>query len=142
LFDYNETNANQNYPLSEKDALDNGWRWRDIPKSEHEVTMPPDKIPDSINEVTESILQEVLGCANCGKAFRLVRGEYDLLKRFGFPLPRKCPECRHMDRMSLVNPPRLWKRKCAKCGKDIQTSYSPDRKEIVYCLQCYNAETA
>ncbi|MFH0712254.1 MAG: hypothetical protein V2A55_00115 [Candidatus Jorgensenbacteria bacterium] len=141
LFDYNETNANQNYPLSEKDALDKGWRWRNIPKSEHEVTMPPDKVPDSINDITESILQEVFGCVNCGRAFRLVRGEYDLLKRFGFPLPRKCPECRHMERMSRINLPRLWGRKCAKCGKDMQTSYAPKRKEIVYCEECYQAET-
>jgi CxxC-x17-CxxC domain-containing protein len=38
--------------------------------------------------------------------------------------------------------PKLWSRSCAKCGKNIQTSYVPDRSEIVYCEECYNAEVA
>jgi len=28
----------------------------------------------------------------------------------------------------------------AKCSKSIQTSYSPERPEIVYCEQCYLQE--
>jgi hypothetical protein len=27
-----------------------------------------------------------------------------------------------------------------KCPVEFETSYAPDRKEIVYCEQCYNAE--
>ncbi len=26
------------------------------------------------------------------------------------------------------------------CSNEFETSYVPDRKEIVYCEQCYNAE--
>ncbi|MSU54735.1 MAG: hypothetical protein EXS48_02820 [Candidatus Staskawiczbacteria bacterium] len=140
FFDYNETNAMQLYPLTEEQVLEKGWRWDKTPKSNYKITIPGDKIPDSINDVNESILQEILGCINCGKAFKMVRGEYDLLKRFGFPVPPKCPDCRHMERMVRVNPPKLWDRTCAKCKKDIQTSYAPDRPEIVYCEQCYQQE--
>jgi len=140
LFGYNETSAIQLFPLTQEQVLEKGWRWEEIQKGSHEVTMASDKIPDSIHDIDESILQEILGCANCGKAFKMVRGEYDLLKRFVFPIPRKCPDCRHMARMALINPPHLWDRTCAKCNKDIKTSYAPDRKEIVYCEQCYQAE--
>ncbi len=139
-FAYNETHAAQFWPLNENQVSEKGWEWQEPVRSSHQVTIQPDKIPDSINDVDESILREVLSCADCNKAFKLVKGGYDILKRFGFPIPRKCPNCRHMERMSRVNPPRLWGRECAKCGKDIQTSYSPDRKEIVYCEECYQKE--
>ena len=121
------------------------WRgvggWQEPVVSSHNVTIPPDKIPDGIDEVDDSILKEVLACEKCGKAFRLISLEFQLLKKFKFPVPRKCPDCRHMERMSRINPPQLWDRQCAKCGKDIQTSYAPERKEIVYCEECYQAET-
>jgi hypothetical protein len=28
------------------------------------------------------------------------------------------------------------------CPNEFETSYAPERKEIVYCEQCYNAEVA
>lgn len=39
--------------------------------------------------------------------------------------------------MALRNPRKLWKRQCGKCGKEIQTTYSPERPETVYCEGCY-----
>jgi hypothetical protein len=47
---------------------------------------------------------------------------------------------------------KLWHRQCmcsknhphhgGRCSNEFETSYSPDRKEIVYCEQCYNSEVA
>jgi hypothetical protein len=45
-----------------------------------------------------------------------------------------------MDRMRLRNPRKLNERKCDKCWTDIKTTYSADRKETVYCEECYNNE--
>jgi CxxC-x17-CxxC domain-containing protein len=42
--------------------------------------------------------------------------------------------------MNLGNPRKLFTRICDKCGKEIQTIYAPERKEIVYCENCYNKE--
>ncbi|MBI4034097.1 MAG: hypothetical protein HY378_00930 [Candidatus Brennerbacteria bacterium] len=139
-FAYNESTAMQYWSLNEEETKKKGWEWQKPAKSSYQVTMPPEKIPDSIEEVDDSVLKEILACESCGKAFRLIPLELQLLKKFGFPVPRKCPDCRHMERMSRVNPPRLWRRKCAKCGKEIQTSYSPERPEIVYCEECYQSE--
>ena len=102
--------------------------------------MPPEKIPDSINEVKDSILDDILGCMKCGKPFRLIPAELALLRRWQFPIPRICPDCRHMERMDRINPPKLWERKCAKCQTDMKTSYAPDRPEVVYCAECYKEE--
>ncbi|MFH0712569.1 MAG: hypothetical protein V2A55_01830, partial [Candidatus Jorgensenbacteria bacterium] len=65
-------------------------------------------------------------------------------------------------RFAQRNLPKLWKGSCkcagqksdngvyhnvanhphgaGKCPNKFETSYSPERKEIVYCEQCYNAE--
>jgi len=42
--------------------------------------------------------------------------------------------------MKLRNPRKLYTRNCDKCGKEIQTTYAPERPEIVYCENCYNKE--
>jgi len=39
--------------------------------------------------------------------------------------------------MELRNPRKLYSRKCMKCEKDVQTTYSLERKETVYCEECY-----
>src|SRR3989344_2489125 len=139
-FAYNESQAIQYYPLTKEEVERRGWKWRESIVSKHAITLPADKIPDNIHDVQDSILKEILGCEKCGKAFRLTPAELSLLRRFEFPVPHICPNCRHMERMSRINPPQLWDRNCAKCGAAIQTSYAPDRPEIVYCESCYQNE--
>ena len=139
-FDYNETQAQQYFPLTKEQILENGWRWHEPTPSPHKVTLPAAQIPDSIHDITDDILKEVLGCGGCGKAFRLIPSELQLLRRWEFPLPRKCPDCRHMDRLARLNPPKLWDRNCMKCDAPFQTAYAPDRPEIIYCESCYQRE--
>ena len=139
-FAYNETNANQYWPLTEDQVKEHGWKWQERPKPNYQITMSADQMPDSIHDVQDSILQEILGCGKCGKAFRLINAELQLLRRWEFPIPRYCPDCRHMDRLSRINPPRLYDRTCAKCKSAIRTSYAPDRPEIVCCASCYQEE--
>jgi formamidopyrimidine-DNA glycosylase len=42
--------------------------------------------------------------------------------------------------MKLKNEMKLYDSKCDNCGVDIKTTYWKDRKEIVYCEECYNKE--
>ena len=42
--------------------------------------------------------------------------------------------------MSKRNPRKLFERKCDKCEKDMITTYAPERKEMVYCRDCYEKE--
>ena len=58
------------------------------------------------------------------------------------PIPRRCFHCRHMNRVKRRNPFKLWYRKCMKegCNNEFETSYAPDRPEIVYCEKCYQGE--
>lgn len=140
---YNETQAMDYFPLSEEEAKKQGFTWRVLPVSASAVTLPTEQIPDRLIDTPDTILNEVLGCIQCKRPYRIVPAELALLRSFGFPIPRRCFYCRHEDRIkNRINPPRLWQRQCHKCAIAIETSYAPDRPEIVYCEQCYQAEVA
>ncbi|MFA6393122.1 MAG: hypothetical protein WCW54_03495, partial [Candidatus Paceibacterota bacterium] len=66
----------------------------------------------------------------------------ELYKKLNLPLPHFCHNCRYYQRLNLENPRKLWHRKCMKegCSNEFETSYAPDRPEIVYCERCYQNE--
>ncbi|MBI2023795.1 hypothetical protein HYT00_00115 [Candidatus Giovannonibacteria bacterium] len=139
-YDYNESSANWYFPFSKEKITENSWRWHEEIASVYKPTMKLEDMPDSIHDVKDDIINEIFECVDCGKAWRVIKPEIDLLRRFDLPLPRKCPNCRYKERLSRINPPKLWDRTCAKCGKAIKTSYAPERPEIIYCSGCYQEE--
>jgi len=134
-------------PLSDEEAAQRGFSAYLVNKQTYRITLKAAQIPDDIKEAENGIINEVIECAHEGKcqhecvnAFRIIDRELEFCKRMNLPLPRLCPNCRHYARLVFRTPPQMWGRECMKCDKAIQTSYSPDRPEIVYCEQCYNAE--
>ena len=141
-FAYNEGLALPFFPKTREEALAQGFRWHEKEPARHPITKKGSEVPDTIGETDDSVLKENVGCLKCGSAFRFVPGELALMRRFNLPLPGVCPNCRQDARLARTNLPRFYDRNCAKCGKAIHTSYAPDRPEIVYCEQCYQAEVA
>jgi len=145
-FAYNETIANEYFPLTKKQAIDQGYIWYDKPKPEYETTTKADNLPDNIKDVNNSILKEVIECSSSDCAgsgvFRIIPQELKFYKKMNLPLPRLCHDCRHRERIKQRNPIKLWERQCMnkECTNTFQTTYAPDRKEIVYCEACYNKE--
>ncbi|MCC6323880.1 hypothetical protein IT400_03770 [Candidatus Nomurabacteria bacterium] len=138
-FAYNESFAQEYFPLTTEHILENGFKYIEPKKLDYKETVMLDDIPDSIYDIQDEFVKEIIKC-NCGKFYKIVAGELQLLKRFGIPVPRQCPDCRHMFRMNLLNKPYLYERQCDKCGKDVQSSFAPDRPEIIYCESCYQQE--
>ncbi|MFA6189898.1 MAG: hypothetical protein WC711_00045 [Candidatus Staskawiczbacteria bacterium] len=148
-FAYNETIAQELFPITKEEALKQGYRWAEPEAKKHTITLQTGDVPNSIAEVDENILKEIIGCEHGGKcnhqcteAFKVTQRDLDFYKRLGAPVPRLCPNCRHFARLAQRTPVKIFKRKCAKCKADIKTSYSSDRPEIVYCKTCYNNEVA
>jgi len=140
-FGYNETVAQESYPLSKEDALKQ-WFNRsdyDVPSPNVDKMLKASELP-SIQEVTDDILQQAILCEVTGKPFRIVKPELEFYRKYNLPLPTKHPDQRHLERMQTRNPRKLRERKCAKCWTDIKTTYSPERPEIVYCESCYSKE--
>jgi len=146
-FAYNETIAQESFPLTKEQAEKQGYRWIDFATKNYKITLNGNDVPNSIQEVNDGILKEVIGCIHAGKcnhqcteAFKVTQEDLAFYKRIGIPVPQMCPNCRHFARLAQRTPIKLFDCKCAKCDKDIKTSYSSDRPETVYCKQCYQNE--
>lgn len=137
---YNESFASIFFPKTKEEALAQGLTWYSGEPPQYPVTKKGREVPDTISAVDDAIVKENVECMACGKAFRFVPGELNLMRKFNLPLPDICSNCRQMARFARTNPPRLYDRNCAKCGKAIRTSYAPGRPEVVYCVECYQGE--
>lgn len=134
-FLYNISLAQEWMPLTKEQAVAKGYQWLDEdPKEYRKSTF---QIPDSIDEVNEDIVNQILSCEQCGRNYKIIESEWKFYKRKGIPLPHKCFYCRHRDRIALRTERKLYDRTCDKCSAPFQTAYSPDRPEIVYCEKCY-----
>lgn len=164
LFGYNETVAQEYFPLTKERAVEtqriaslhegNGdtkhnistgrpiFHWSDYApaKPQVEKTVHASKLPPTIDQIPDEILNWAIECEVTGKLYRITKPELEFHRLHTLPLPKKHPDQRHLERMSLRNPRRLWKRNCAKCNKEMLTSFAPERPEIVYCEECYLKE--
>ncbi len=148
-FAYNETIAQEYFPKTKEEAIKAGFKWKDIDKKNYIPTIMGDKLPKDIKDADENIINEIIGCIHmgdcghqCTVAFKITSDEFQFYKNNGIPLPEMCPNCRHYSRLNERNPVKLWHRSCMKegCTNEFETSYAPDRPEIVYCERCYQNE--
>ncbi|MEX2028900.1 MAG: hypothetical protein WD963_00245 [Candidatus Paceibacterota bacterium] len=164
-FGYNETTAQEYFYLNKKEVEDKGFNWKKPIEKDYKITKDFTELPDSILQASDSILSEVVACEhkgeceeNCMTAFRILSEDLKFYRRMNLPIPHKCPNCRHAERLKLRNPLKLWRRQCmcgsegsppgtrehfhglGKCQVEFETSYAPDRPEIIYCERCYQQE--
>ncbi len=182
-FGYNETVANEHYPMSREEVLspslrgvewnettkqsmlwnldrhaslhsarDDGlkdsflhwpiFNWSDYeaPFPKVEKIIPANKLPDTIEWIPDDILNWAIECEVTRKPFRIIKQELEFYRKHSLPIPRRHPDQRHLDRMKLRNPRKLFEGKCDNCQKDMITTYAPERPETVYCEVCYNKE--
>ena len=157
-FAYNETIAQEYFPLTKEEAQKQGYSWEDGETRNYKIDIENKDIPDHIIDVAEDIVNKVIACEHGGKckeqcteAFKIVPEEFKFYKRMHLPLPRLCPNCRHYQRLKLRNPLKLWERACMcekenhfhgqeKCLVEFKTTYPSEKPEIVYCEKCYQQE--
>ena len=125
---YNDSDAQQYYPLDEQSAKKKGFFWARSEKPKFVTSISSDSVPDSIYEVGEDVIGQVIECThkgqclhNCPGAFKIVPQELDFYRRTRTPLPRLCPICRYMERLRSVrfkseNPIGLYTRVCQCTG--------------------------
>jgi predicted small metal-binding protein len=170
MFAYNETVAQEYFPLSKEEAKKKGLRWQEPSDRDYVPTTNPEELEDDLNNTPDDILKEVIGCAHkgeclegCTTAFRIIPRELEFYRKMNLPIPRLCPNCRHYGRLQKLNPQKLWTRSCQcagqesekgvyknlaphslhgenPCPNEFETSYAPDRPDIIYCETCYQQE--
>ena len=119
----NETNLIEWQDLTKEEVEKKGFRWIDSDKKDWGPAH-----------------DDIMKCEQCERNYQYIQKEIDFHKRFNLELPKQCPLCRDRARIRQLNPMQIYNRQCAKCSKDIETSYAPDRSEIVYCVECYQQE--
>jgi hypothetical protein len=153
-FAYNETVAQHYFPMTKEEVLAKGWHWYDRDSRDYKVTLSHMDVPKTISLTGDGIVNEIISCSSqdteegkkthtaCATAFRITPDELSLHKKMNMPLPKQCFPCRFRDRLNRRTPRKLWHRSCMKegCGNEFETSYAPDRSEIIYCESCYQQE--
>ena len=148
--------------MDKKEAEKKGYKWIEIPRGEYIITKKSNELPDSINDVGDDILKEVIECENCKKAYRIMENELIFLRKEKLPLPTLCYECRYERRIKDRLKLKLYKMSCmcrgeedktgiykntikhfhgdGPCVEEFKTGHDPENKEIVYCEKCYQHE--
>lgn len=109
----------------------------ETPFQKVEKIIPANKLPSNIKDIPDDILNWAIECEVTNKPFRIVKAELDFYRKHNIPIPKRHPDQRHLDRMNLRNPKKLYDRKCDKCWINMKTNYAPESEEIVYCEECY-----
>jgi hypothetical protein len=159
-FAYNETAAMEYSPFSQSEAISRGFIWREKDAKNYTTTIKSSDIADTISEVEDTIVNDVIECSHkgnctdsCTEAFKITQEELAIYRRLKLPLPTMCFSCRHGERTKIRNPRIIYNRECMcelrnhshgdnPCRTTMATTYSPDRKELVYCEKCYQQEVA
>ena len=137
-FGYNDTLAQQAFPLSEKEALHHGYPWCSYVAPEATlISRPGSELPDERPDDCSTLRGSVVSCLLSGRLFRLTAQELRHYEKFNLPLPRFHPEERFKLRVTKRNLRALFTRSCARCRTEIESCYSLDSPEIVLCEECY-----
>ncbi len=161
-FGYNNTIATFHFPMNEKEALSQGYKWIDVKKGNYEITKKASELPESIKDVADNIVNEVVECESCSMPFRIIENELTFYRNENLPLPRKCINCRYLLRISERLNFYLYDIVCMcvgsedktgkykntikhehgglPCQNSFKTGYNPEDKNIVYCEKCYQQE--
>ncbi len=161
-FGYNNSTAIQHFSMTKEEAEKNGYGWIEVPHGEYKITKKAEELPDSISDIDESILEEVMECEECKNPYRILENEFLFYKKENLPIPRMCHDCRFERRIEDRLKIQLYERSCMcagindetgkykntvkhshgdePCGEKFKTGYPPDHPEIVYCEKCYQLE--
>ncbi len=140
-FAYNETIANGLFPLSREEAEERGYRFAEEEEKAHAVTKRSSELPDHIKDAGDDMLRETIGCATCGRGYRIIPMELAFLRKMNLPLPRECPFCRVRAQFSRWGKNlRMIPRICDRCGEEFTTHYSEEDTPLVICKECYRKE--
>lgn len=150
-FGHNETLAHEYMPRTKEESISLGFKWQNaLPGTYGKETKKLHDIQETIAEAPDSIMKEILACANCSKNYKIIGREYQFYQVKNVPIPLLCPQCRYDNRRALRNPHQLWHRQCmcvidshghgGHCANLFETTFAPERTEKVFCSECYQKE--
>ncbi len=143
-FAYNETAAQDFFPLTKQDALSKGYTWKDKQKNIYNPTMKATDLPETIQEVSDDIKSQIIECLEKEKdysvgAYKITEQELLFYRKMNLPLPQVCFNVRFVRRFMKRPPMDLIERSCSKCSAKTFTVYTASYAPILYCEDCYRS---
>jgi hypothetical protein len=132
-FAYNESTAQEFFPLTKEEVLAKGFRWRETEKEriEAERIIPAARLPDAITDIPDDVLNWAIRCAKTDRLFRIIKQELDFYRTHNIPLPRLHSDERYADRMAAYcNPTHLYDRTCMNCKKPLRQRMRPTAQRL------------
>ncbi len=135
---FNFSNAFLYFPGTQKeDILKLGGYWEDIVES-HIEGVSTSELPDSINEVDETITNKALICPITGWRFNIAQNELAFYKQNGIPLPRNHFDVRIKNNLKHTTVLQSYPYRCFYCQKDINAYYPLEwNYQKISCEECY-----
>ncbi len=141
-FAYNGSEASLSYPLNKEETEKFGALYQpeiDTDTQGLDVLLPKD-VPDSIDDVTDNILDKALICEKSGRPFRIVKSELEFYRKFKLPIQTIHPLLRMKNTFEYLGNNLFYKGVCKQCGIQLETIYKVDAGWSLYCEQCYKKE--
>jgi hypothetical protein len=114
-----------------------GGYWQDVDES-HIEGMSTDKLPDSIDDITEDICSQPLICPESGWWFNISQNELSFYKQNNIPLPRHHFDIRIKKKLKYLTVLQSYPTHCFYCKKEINAYYPPDwGYKNIACEECY-----
>jgi hypothetical protein len=140
-FDYRYTLAANFFPLSDEEIKERGLTMYDDIENEYTITIEAGELPDHINDVDDTILNEVIACEKTGKAYKIHPMELQFLRQMELPLPRVAPMERINEKINIwTKEMRLIERTSTLSGETFQTHYTEAEAPVIYSPEEYKRE--
>ncbi len=139
---YNFSIGQNLYPLTSKQIKDFGGYLAKEPETnvgDLEI-LNLKQLPQTINEVTDDILEKAIRCEISGRPFRIISSELSFYRRIGIPLPTVHPSIRMDNRWKFSPTGKKYKTTCVKCKKEMESLFDPKEITSLYCEKCYQKE--
>ncbi len=142
-FGYNETLAQEYYPLSQSWAFQE-WFHRSTYSRDPEI--PSDitlircwyDIMPILEEITSHTINTyIFVCKESQRPYRLTLQEVNFYKKYHLSIPELHPDIRHQKRVDMRQWRILHLRRCDRCNKELLSAYSLNYEGKVYCEECY-----
>ena len=100
-FAYNESAANERFPLNRSEAEKSGYRWREPDTKSYQPQLI--NLANDTREIGDDITKAILSCAKSRANYKITPQELKFYRQLGLPTPELCPDARYAERMVRRN---------------------------------------
>ncbi|MCX6807988.1 MAG: hypothetical protein NTZ80_04315 [Patescibacteria group bacterium] len=138
---YEESWASFYWPLTFDEQKKYGFRIKLSEEKRSPASLDSSKIPDNINLAKPEIMNQIFWDDQYGRPFQIQKADIDFSSKLGIPLPN----CFYMHRIQdnfrwIPFNGSMRNARCAKCKKEVRTSWSEKYDRGILCEACYQKE--